>query len=128
MINIGSLEFFPPLALRRFTSVGSTRLYALVTRNGPDHTVVYIGKSIELAGGGIAKTHHAVQSWRCFGRKVDELFACESAEEFDDAELVYQEVRLVAQLRPELNAQRAANDPEPWWASLFHLGRPEGSL
>ena len=131
-MDIGPLEFFPPQALRSFTSLGSTRLYALVSRDSAAAApvVVYIGKSIELAGGGIEKGHLALVRWRCHGRDLAKLMACESAQEFSDAELVAIEARLVATLKPELNEERAANEAEPpWWRALldFHPDTPEGT-
>lgn len=132
MFNIGPLEFFPPQLLRHFNSMGSTRLYALVARDSAatEPTVVYLGKSIELAGGGIDKKHHAVARWRCFGRSLENLMACETVREFEDAELVAIESRLVAQWKPELNEEKAANETEPWWVGLLkphHYNSPEGS-
>ena len=132
MFSIGPLEFFPPQALRSFTSLGSTRLYALVARDDAagQPAVVYIGKSIELTGAGIDKHHHAVARWRCFGRSMDLLMACECAQEFGDAELVAIEARLVARFQPELNEEKAANEVEPWWSAYFTLSHnsPEGTL
>lgn len=132
MIQLGPLEFFPPQQIRFFTSLGSTRLYALVARDGAatEPTVVYLGKSIELAGGGIDKHHHAVARWRCFGRRLETLMACETVREFTDSELVAIEARLLAQWKPELNEERAANESEPWWHGLFSFhphNSPEGS-
>lgn len=131
MFDIGPLEFFPPQALRSFTSLGSTRLYALVARDDiGSFPVVYIGKSIELAGGGLDKSHHAVERWRCFGRKLENLLVCESRQQYSDAELVAIEARLVAMLKPELNEERAANESSPWWSAFFSFSRnsPEGTL
>jgi hypothetical protein len=133
MFSIGPLEFFPPQALRSFSSLGSKHLYALVARDsatGGSPPVVYIGKSIELCGGGIARSHHAVARWRCFGRSLDNLMVCESAQEYDDAALVAIEARLVAMLKPELNGEPAANDVSPWWSAFFSFSHntPEGTL
>lgn len=131
MYNIGPLEFFPPQALRCFRSLGDTRLYALVahTPGDAEPKVVYLGKSIELAGGGIDRKHHAVARWRCFGRSLDQLMACESAMEFGDAELAAIEARLVARFKPELNEEKAANESETWWQGLLDLihHTPEGT-
>jgi hypothetical protein len=131
MFEIGPLEFFPPQPLRSFSSLGSKRLYALVALDDiRSYPVVYIGKSIELAGGGIDKRHHAVARWRCFGRKLENLLVCESVLEYDDAALAAIEARLVAMLKPGLNEERAANEASPWWSGLFTLAphTPEGTL
>lgn len=131
MFTIGPLEFFPPQPLRSFSSLGSTRLYALVARDDLlSYPVVYVGKSIELAGGGIGKAHHAVAEWRCQGRKLELLMACESVRSFSDAELVAMEARLLAMLKPELNEERAANEASPWWSAFFTFtpNSPEGTL
>jgi len=131
MFDIGPLEFFPPQPLRSFSSLGSKRLYALVALDDiRSYPVVYIGKSIELAGGGIGKSHHAVARWRCFGRKLENLLVCESALEYDDAALAAIEARLIAMLKPGLNEERAANEAAPWWNGLFTLSpnTPEGTL
>lgn len=129
---IGPLEFFQPQALRTFTSLGSQRLYALVKRDEAtaEPVVAYIGKSIELNGGGIDKSHHAVSRWRCFGRSLEQLMVCESAQEYSDAELVAIECRLLARFKPELNEERAANETDTWWSAFFsfHRDSPEGSL
>ena len=132
MISIGSLDFFPPQDLQVFNSLGSTRLYVLVARNeligAP--SAVYVGKSIELAGGGVALSHHAVQRWRCFGRRLEELRVCESVRQFTDRELVSHEARLIALLMPELNEERAANEADSWWTAFFGFSHntPEGTL
>ena len=131
MFDIGPLEFFPPQVLRSFSSLGSSRLYALVVRDDiRSYPVVYLGKNIELAGGGIGKTHHAVAHWRCLGRKLDLLMACESVKAYSDAELVAWEARLIAMLSPELNEERAANESRAWWSAFFSFSHntPEGTL
>ena len=103
-IEIGDFVFFPPRPLREFEPLGGGRLYALLARtNFGAWWTAYIGKSAELSDCGIGKSHHALQRWLSRGGLAEELFICESMQEFSDAELVRWEALLLARLDPELN-------------------------